>query len=311
MTDPAPPNPAPTPSAPSPRPEHLGTIAADRACAHCGFNLFAQPITREPHYALPIARCPECGTVAALQEYPALGPWARRWAAALAGLWMGTLVLASAATVILALTFTVASIDEASQTAAQTLVDHHAQWTASLTPEQQQAVQPGLYAGTSYSRWDRPDPAWPALARPGDALGRKVDIADRDVIWMWCSMVLVVSPFAVFWPLALPQQPPWRTAIPPVVAAAIGATLAYSILRTEAGAGQTFESLASLEMAPLILAATLGILVVTFGVWGLAGRPLARLVIRMALPPQMRVPFAFLWHADAKPLPRPHLPSPP
>lgn len=64
----------------------ISTIAGDRLCIGCGFNLTGQPIVREETYDLLIARCPECGAVAPLQEYPTLGKWAGRSAALLAGL---------------------------------------------------------------------------------------------------------------------------------------------------------------------------------------------------------------------------------
>ena len=66
----------------------VGIIQGDRVCLACGFNLCGQRIVREPRYNLLIARCPECGQAAALQEYPLLGRWVNRWAATLAGTWL-------------------------------------------------------------------------------------------------------------------------------------------------------------------------------------------------------------------------------
>src|SRR5262249_5687552 len=63
----------------------------------CGHNLFGQPIVRERHYGLIIARCPECGTVSPLQEYPTLGPWATRIGMILTGLWLLLVVAAAVA----------------------------------------------------------------------------------------------------------------------------------------------------------------------------------------------------------------------
>lgn len=62
-------------------------LTGDRLCIHCGYNLIGLTITREPHYGLFITRCPECGTVASLQEYPLLGRWAKRWGMLFAALW--------------------------------------------------------------------------------------------------------------------------------------------------------------------------------------------------------------------------------
>lgn len=67
-------------------------IVGSRACHDCGYCLEGQPIVREEHYGMLIARCPECGTVAALQEYPSLSGWGRRLGALSAAGWAGTLL---------------------------------------------------------------------------------------------------------------------------------------------------------------------------------------------------------------------------
>lgn len=68
--------------------QRVSTLVGDRLCIRCCYNLVGQPILREQHYNMLIVRCPECGTVASLQEHPLLGRWAMRWAAVLAGLWI-------------------------------------------------------------------------------------------------------------------------------------------------------------------------------------------------------------------------------
>ncbi len=63
-------------------------IRADRACIGCGFNLYGQTVTKEEHYGMAITRCPECGTVAALQTYPAMSHWVNRFRALIAAVWV-------------------------------------------------------------------------------------------------------------------------------------------------------------------------------------------------------------------------------
>jgi len=79
MSDPSP----TTPTQPS-LPHRVSVLVGDRFCATCGFNLVGQTVVREPHYHMLMVRCPECGTAAAMQEYPMLGRWANRWARVLA-----------------------------------------------------------------------------------------------------------------------------------------------------------------------------------------------------------------------------------
>ncbi len=69
-------------------PQHFNEIRADRACIGCGFNLYAQPVSKEEHYGLAICTCPECGTVAALQSYPVMSHWVNRFRALIAAIWI-------------------------------------------------------------------------------------------------------------------------------------------------------------------------------------------------------------------------------
>lgn len=82
MTDPA------LDTKPDRQPESFDEIRADRACIGCGFNLYAQPVTKEEHYGLAICRCPECGTVAALQQYPMMTHWVNRFRTLIAAVWI-------------------------------------------------------------------------------------------------------------------------------------------------------------------------------------------------------------------------------
>ena len=66
----------------------LGVVLGDRLCVRCGFNLHGQTITREPHYQMLSVRCPECSTLASLQEYPVLGRWGQRFGIVFALLWL-------------------------------------------------------------------------------------------------------------------------------------------------------------------------------------------------------------------------------
>lgn len=79
-------------------PERVSVVSGDRACGSCGFNLHGQNVVREPHYAMLMVRCPECGQVASLHEYPVLGPWAKRLGFVLAAGWLLAMLAAVVAT---------------------------------------------------------------------------------------------------------------------------------------------------------------------------------------------------------------------
>ncbi|MBL8759994.1 MAG: hypothetical protein JNL50_01710 [Phycisphaerae bacterium] len=96
----APPNAEASPAGSSPRaaPERIAIVSGDRVCGSCGFNLHAQHVVREEHYNMLMVRCPECGQVASLHEYPVLGPWAKRVGFVLAAFWLLVMLAAVAAT---------------------------------------------------------------------------------------------------------------------------------------------------------------------------------------------------------------------
>jgi len=63
-------------------------ITGDRSCVQCGYNLIGQAITQEPHYSLFVVRCPECGKVIPVHEYPAFTRSWRRIGAVVTVIWM-------------------------------------------------------------------------------------------------------------------------------------------------------------------------------------------------------------------------------
>lgn len=79
-------------AAPSSSEQRVSVLMGDRLCVSCGFNLHGQHVVREPKYSMLMVRCPECGTVASLQEFPLLGKWMARWAALLAVIWLVVLL---------------------------------------------------------------------------------------------------------------------------------------------------------------------------------------------------------------------------
>lgn len=91
-------SPASSPAPTRRSPERIAVVSGDRACGSCGFNLHGQNVVREEHYDMLMVRCPECGQVASLHEYPVLGPWAKRVGFVLAAVWLLVMLAAVAAT---------------------------------------------------------------------------------------------------------------------------------------------------------------------------------------------------------------------
>ncbi|MBX3401935.1 MAG: hypothetical protein KF699_00850 [Phycisphaeraceae bacterium] len=298
MPPPAPPTApgAPAPSARGPAEQRVSLLAADRACTRCAFNLVGQSIVRESHYGLLIIRCPECGTVASLQEYPLLGRWANRWAALLAGLWFlvitaGTLAVAG---VITGFTFGV------SQSAAERVVETIK--SAYIAHETARGTDPN-----AINWWWITDPTWwPAQDK------RKI-IADAGgwfgaIRWrafaIWLAGGTVLFTFAAAWAVLMSHRRGVRlvlTTLPMI----LFAMLFWALSQT---GGSTFSSvydLAAGMLWPVVLPMSLACAAVSLCAGVLLGRPLARIVVRAALPPRLRVPLGWLWTCDGLAPPKP------
>lgn len=291
----------------NPKPaEILGEIGADRPCASCGFNLHGQTITRDPHYAMPIARCPECGTVAALQEYPALGRWANRWAAVLAATWLAVLVALFAATTAFSLVQFMGYVESMSDLTAEALAQAQSDWASSLPPDERDMLHvPDTVRGNV---WDPIIESWPGADNPRaiiDAHGGPVVLIEWRYGWFWIFSALYGLVVGAIWSVALLHQPRWRVALVPIVAIAIALAIFATTLRVQTVPWMPVRSLVLPIVAPYIAGCTAAVLIASIAAGCHVGRPLARLVIRMALPPRLRVPFAPLWTAAAKPLPKP------
>ncbi len=108
--------------------EQFDEIRADRACIGCGFNLYAQPVTKEEHYGLAICRCPECGTVAALQSYPTMTHWVNRFRALIAAIWIVILLAFFAGNIGAMTGMTAAACDEAARYMGELIGQEHQRW---------------------------------------------------------------------------------------------------------------------------------------------------------------------------------------
>ena len=136
----------------------LGVVLGDRLCVRCGFNLHGQTITREPHYQMLSVRCPECSTLASLQEYPVLGRWGQRFGIVFALLW---LAVALGATFFTGLTLYGASEVAAGVTtlpAAERIGLAFATYTKSQEQDLAEFVESGVLEPTfDFEGWDMAD----------------------------------------------------------------------------------------------------------------------------------------------------------
>jgi hypothetical protein len=322
MTDASPksspdPSPSPSPSpnpGPGPGPEASPTVGpptapgntptghhinTDRPCARCGFNLFGQPIIREAHYGLIAARCPECSQIAALQEYPALGRWADRWARTLAALWVVVLFVAAGTQFGPTFGMLLAGVEIASEDFGESIAtafDESTRLSQGPIPGRS-----GMLGG-----WTDVDTEW--WREHGNALieskGGLTAVINHRFAWLLAPINIGSLAAGIFWSVCLLGARRRSVMIPamlPLVIAVVIAWLAQSNRMTGTSVKAHDISVETIKRLVLPLLGGTAMMSVLLGVS--QGRRLARLVVRLSLPPRMRSSLAILWTRDGLPPP--------
>lgn len=311
--------------------DRCGILSGDRPCIRCGYNLIGQSITREPHYQMLIVTCPECGTVASLQEHPQLGKWGGRVAVALAGLLLlWVLALAVAATGLI-------------YGASMGLASSRMYALQSFLAERQ--VEWARQAGQYYVR----DPATGQLVpvaegastgSAGPAAAKAINLQAVDVSWevhpdwvganppdelfrLWGGWPMLIQSLdgddlaalfitgVVVWALAaalastllwIPRRLVWLVAIPLVgITVILGHLFDWDNGSGRMSLWELANRMLYWRMFNLIVVVLSAVLIAGL----LLGRPLTRLLVRVVLPPRLRVPLSALWTCDGLEPPRP------
>lgn len=311
--------------------ERVSTIGADRLCASCGYNLIGQSVVREPHYKLLIARCPECGEAAALQEYPSLGAWVSRLTAVLAVVWVLVLLGALAGSIAAITAFPISIADEAGRQyrwqidgqwdmdrqheASRLVADFMARQTTTDTDDVT-TQSPGMQipdgtvvmqqADTSINRfddfgvwWSDQDPE--ALLA---AMGGRKRVIDRRALWILIPFSLTALVVGMFWSAALITRR--RIFVLALLAFISVISLGFMILakvdlQSEEISWARAVMWREFSGSLIIPAGLIGVAFLMIGGW--FGRPILRGLVRAMLPPRLRGSLAILWLADGKKLP--------
>ncbi len=277
-----------TVSTPSASEMTVGRIDGVRPCLQCGHDLHGQAIVREATYGLLIARCPECGTVAALSEHPRLGIWGKR---------LGATLMATMLTMLIPLLLltALAIFGVAAGIYDETARDGRTALTA-MTSEN--PLGP-----------DRITPEW--WATNGDQARRAVveevlilDSQERMILLFLLAVPLLLG---VLWSgilVGVPRRRLW------IVAVASGAVaLFYLWIGTvddqRLGVDPVWYSTAVFQIIAWPLMG--GVILIQTGLMAiglLIGRPLLRRLAGFVLPPRARRTMAFLWTIDGLEPPR-------
>jgi hypothetical protein len=297
---------APSPPEATRRREEPKIVTGDRFCTQCGYNLIGQQVTREEHYALLIVRCPECATVASVQEYPLLGGWAVRWGAILAVLWFIFLVGMWPASSGIVCGMSLATTDEAVR-------GYYRHLNALQEADQTQAggqTAPGstsrimtIPGGTitfgsgsgDFGKWWAQQDHQAVLAAAGGWRGA----IDGDAFLILIPTGLLVFCVGWFWSVSLIQlRRRWLVICAAAIMLLAVVFVAIPVLEWHTYAYTWSRYAARQQLGLPTLAICMGFCVIALGLGLWLGRPLTRLGVRALLPPRLRSSLALLWTAE-------------
>jgi len=305
-------------------------IRADRACIGCGFNLFGQTVTKEPHYGMAITRCPECGTVAALQTYPAMSHWVNRFRSIIAAVWIVLLLGAFAGNTMILTGLSLSATELASENLAEIIGASHEEWdkareaqpVATITQPNAAPTQvvisgstfttsngttvviPG--SGSNSFRWVTISEEWKRdhLDSTIEQAGGVWANADGEFLIMLIPGIIVGVLCGIFWSVTLLGGSKKRAMLVPLVACLIAVAMVIGINNADSSF-QWAREISRGYYAPIIAPIMISIQLVALCLGVLLGRKIARFVVVMALPARNRVPLSLLWTCEGHSLPKP------
>ena len=291
-------------------------VLGDRLCIKCSYNLRGQPVMRESEYGLYLVRCPECGTPAAIQEYPLLGRWPGRLRVLALVAYLGALLVLFGITSVMisGMSGIVASKhrDAYSQLISEAWIDYefnqHEAGVDLLTPmgiqntprQANGRLVPGQWNAVGRPWWDNASKRLPfATFRSRILLILRTDPA------LLATFSALYFGIGAIWPVALiATRRRWL-----VLAVLLPGLVVYELMLIFGGSSPFYRgweyamTLAYGELFPPSLLVVM-VLWVVFGTLGVVfGRSLARVFVRVMIPPTLRGSLAELWFTDGKPLP--------
>lgn len=289
----------------------VGVIETDTFCARCGFNLHTQKVWRDERLGILVCRCPECGGHHAVGSESSVGrKWMQRFATIGVMIWVafglafvfgifafscivyaassdgltyhslettdGRLVTANWKNTG-GYDYTLAS-DSSVTVDAKDVVDRQR-----LTPALTGNYPPrdyggGIYYGQYYAEL-------PQIIIVGGVM---------TLAWLFCAALL--SACCWFWRRG--RRWVWLF-IPLLTGSVIHEVMRSSQASRTSALGRVLES--DVEYQILYVACALQVTVMAIGIY--FGRPFARFLLSIFVPPKTRQLFAFLWQCDGKTMP--------
>jgi hypothetical protein len=305
-----------------PTDNRVSVLLGDRLCVKCGFNLHGQTITREEHYNMLSVRCPECFTIASLQEYPTLGPWAARFSLVLALVWVSCVLTLAFFT---GLTFYASAegvAGVATRPAARQIGLAFGKYREA-NPEPEDTTTTTFFQSfggvLTESTFTYVDPDW-LVEEDLTALTADASIGRYQIkaFAITIPLALGTAAWGVAWSVLLLHRRLWGKLLAMGIVVALatallfvshwGSPTAWNGFGPWAnnyywGQGVPAQNIAARAygLGPALITVAIAFAAMIPGL--LWGRVIVRWLVRLLLPPHLRGPLAVLWHVDGLPSP--------
>lgn len=306
---------APQPPKSSPLNDRVGEILGYRLCDNCGFQLMGTPVVREPSYGLLLARCPECGHVHPASEPPQdskrRSAFAHLASLGLIALKLGVLVLIATIFIESRESFNINASGGYTFKVRSAYDQYFAELVEKTGDITKAYAQEGFNFGTGSTPPARPSTynyigtAWwqdnrERLLReaggPFMALTPYTVFAMANlpfVFFLTAPIMVLMTPRSSRWVLALLLTLVGLIAAAwPLIVSAYGLATPYS---PQYYPFYTADPIIMHQLQPTIIALYASGSVFSAALAALFARPLARLVVRGFLRPELRGPFVELW----------------
>lgn len=301
--------PSPSPSQAPTFPKPLGTVETDAFCEQCGFNLHTQPVWRDERLGILVCRCPECGGHQAAGTLTTVGySWLSRLALAGMFVWV-TLVFSLLVGGFVGFvgfhvfhheTLTYVREEDGSGRGVSYGIDSQGTRYVILSDGTTRPAMSNLVYVRRFKPWV------PVFGMEQDrqplysSAGARTQYVVGLAFFLFGIFLYAVVFAGIFWHWRRGRQYLWL--LSPVVAG----VLFYLLSTSDRGSPNDVWIYGGVAVWSTLLA----ILAMALGLW--MGRPVARTLLRMFVPPRARQVFAFLWIRDGlilKPLPAREDPS--
>ncbi|MFN3167217.1 MAG: hypothetical protein ACE37H_09170 [Phycisphaeraceae bacterium] len=274
----------------------VGTVELDRYCAACGYNLRQQAIRRDPATRLLLCQCPECG---AFEPANTLTTATRGW-------FRGLVVFAWLVWLVLWLNLVGWSVFGVTALAVVS-GDTRQQWVEIENVNPNDLVENDAIKNyrQQVSQHNAAGHAGPMSFYKSNAMAlRPMRSDDKWVLGLCIALAAAIGGvMTTITAVAIPHWPRWGYVLFACAWPLVGVFIFHALIWPELYDWRIVTvGLMQWHLRCAITIQTTALATSLLAVW--LGRPVARGVIRLIVPPNRRGAFAYLWLADGKTQPK-------